>query len=80
MLSNCTAHLQLTHVGGTTSDKTVDCCHASQAADGANINSVYWDIGDNSGAYILSGYANVRTGTYYSGAGQPSVLTFRAIG
>lgn len=74
----CTAHLQLTHVGGTTSDKTVDCYAATQAPDGGNTDSVFWDIGDGSGAYVLSGYANVRTGTYYSGAGNPSTLTFRA--
>lgn len=67
----CTAHLLLTHVGGTAADdknhagNCTDAAH--RAAGGYSIPDETW-TGVGRGTYYLTGFANVDTGNYYGGS------------
>lgn len=74
----CTAHLQLSHAGGTQyDDKTADCTdRARTAAGGYSIPDRTWTVPVGSGSYKMDGFANIMTGVYYGGGGNPSITPY----
>lgn len=77
----CTAHLQLSHLGGTQyDDKTASCTDRARTATGGySIPDPTWRAPVVSGSYKMDGFANIDTGIYYPGGAKPSVTPYWSV-
>ena len=74
-VTGCAAHIRLTHIGGSSSERSIDC--TAQAKRGTAFQSgtaTFTGIGR--GSYKLSGWVNIQTGVHYEGSGAASSWSF----
>ncbi len=60
-VTGCSAHFQLTHIGGSTQDKPVTCTTNAQTKDRFSITQTWTGIGP--GTYRVAGWVNIQAGT-----------------